>query len=1015
MANGRNPHSRAFASFALCMATALLIALHFPRASTADDLPPGVVDTQDPGDIPLSPGESLARISVPDGFHVTLFAGESDLRRPIAFDFDDRGRLWVVENYSHPYFERETGSDRIVILEDADHDGRFDKRTVFWNKGRYLSGIAIGHGGVWIANTPELSFIPDRDGDDVPDSEPVVLLDGFVRTSNNVLNNFHWGPDGWLYGAIGIQASSLVGAPGTPRDGRVRMTRGIWRFHPVRHTFEVVAEGMINPWGADFNEFGDLFTANTVIAHLWHIVPGMKCQSRSGDRDHPYAYGLIQSITDHLHWGGGVWHQARDGNSDRHSVAGGGHAHCGAMIYLGDNWPEKYRGTFLTNNLHGNRVNNDRLVPDRSTYTGVHSDDFLFGNDPWFRGLTIKYGPDGGVFISDWHEFGECHDSDGSHRSSGRLYKVVFGQPEKREVDLQQLSDLELADCHVHPNEWFTRHARRILHERAAAGKDVGDARRRLREVFGDAAEETHRLRALWSLFVIGAFDEPALLELLDHPGEHVRRWAIRFLVDGLHQPGPTPVQAMARLARTDPSPKVRLALASALQRLDPRQRMEIAEGLASHGEDAQDPHLPLMIWYGVEPLVVPEREWALRLAVTSRIPDLRRFIARRALDDENPAIDAVFNTAARLPVDAEPVRVDLLAGALDALGERGRQSAPPSWEQLSRQVAASADPNLRSIAVRLASIFGDERALAELREKALDAQLPDEERRAAFRALRKLDNGTPPALLHDLVKGPTALRKDAIQALAAHNDGDSGRLLLEHYQEFLPDEQQAAIGVLTTRREFATALLQAVEAGNVDRNDVSVFALQQLRRYGDPEIVNRIAALWRGDSGSLLKADHLAQLKARMTPDYLATGDARSGRRLFDKTCAACHRLFGEGNALGPDLTGSGRQDVNYVLSNLIDPNASVDEAFRLTTVMTRNGRYFAGFIIRQDDEFLDLRMQENTMRVPLADVAEIHTSSTSMMPEGMLATFSDDEVRDLLRYLASPAQVDRPQVAPE
>ena len=133
----------------------------------ADDLPPKVVNTQNPKDVSLSPQESLARITVPDGFHVTLFAGEPDLRRPIAFDFDDRGRIWVVENYSHPVWKKDGVTDRILILEDTDNDGRFDKRKVFWDKGRYLTGMAVGHGGVWIGNTPELSFIPDRDGDDL--------------------------------------------------------------------------------------------------------------------------------------------------------------------------------------------------------------------------------------------------------------------------------------------------------------------------------------------------------------------------------------------------------------------------------------------------------------------------------------------------------------------------------------------------------------------------------------------------------------------------------------------------------------------------------------------------------------------------------------------------------------------------------------------------------------------------------------------------------------------------------
>ena len=176
----------------------ILIFVVLVSSTFADDLPPGVVNTQNPADVSLTPTESLNRLKVPKGFHATLFAAEPSIRRPIAFDFDDRGRLWVVENYSHPKWKKDGSSDRVIILEDTDGDGEFDKRKVFWDKGRYLTGIAFGHGGVWLANTPELSFIPDRDGDDVPDSEPVAMLDGFQVSSNNVVNNLHWGPDGWL-------------------------------------------------------------------------------------------------------------------------------------------------------------------------------------------------------------------------------------------------------------------------------------------------------------------------------------------------------------------------------------------------------------------------------------------------------------------------------------------------------------------------------------------------------------------------------------------------------------------------------------------------------------------------------------------------------------------------------------------------------------------------------------------------------------------------------------------------
>ena len=280
--------------------------------SIETDLPNGVQNSQNPDDVSLTPQQSLERITVPDGFKVSLFAGEPDIRRPIAFDFDDRGRLWIVENYSHPEYDPDNRSDRVIILEDSDGDGQFDRRKTFWEGGRYVTAIAFGHGGIWLGNTPELMFIPDRDRDDRPDSEPVVILDGFEVSSNNVLNNFHWGPDGWLYGAIGLNPTSLVGKPGTPKEDRVAISRGMWRMHPITHKFERIADGMVNPWGADFNAVGDLFTVNTVIAHLWHIVPGMYCQRRANEGNSPYVYQRIQSHADHLHWGGGTWQSSRE-------------------------------------------------------------------------------------------------------------------------------------------------------------------------------------------------------------------------------------------------------------------------------------------------------------------------------------------------------------------------------------------------------------------------------------------------------------------------------------------------------------------------------------------------------------------------------------------------------------------------------------------------------------------------------------------------------------------------------
>ena len=983
--------------------TAIVLLLASTSTGLANDLPVGVVNTQDPNDVSLSPQESLSRIAIPDGFHVSLFAGEPDVRRPIAFDFDDRGRLWVVENYSHPDCQADSGTDRILILEDTDHDGQFDRRKVFWDKGRYLTGIAVGHGGVWIANTPELSFIPDRNRDDTPDSDPVIVLDGFYRSENNVLNNFHWGPDGWLYGAIGLSTPSRVGKPGMPDEERTEITRGIWRFHPIQQEFEVVAQGMVNPWGADFNEFGDLFTTNTVIAHLWHIVPGMYCQRRDSEHDNPYVYRRIQSVSNHLHWGGDQWEKSRNAN-ERHSVAGGGHAHCGAMIYLGDNWPMEYRGKFFTVNMHGNRVNCDQLVPNRSTYVGVHAEDFLFGNDPWFRGLSVKYGPDGGVYLSDWHDFGECHDEDGSHRSSGRIYKVVFGTPEKRAVELHGYSDLELVDLHLHANEWFVRHSRRILHERAAAGRGLSAATERLRDIFENDDDEVHRLRALWTLFVIDSLDEVALTHLLEHESEHIRRWSVRLLVDH-GPPGSKAVAALNVMAATDDSPKVRLALAGTLSRLPFKHRWSIARALMTHAEDATDPYLPLMIWYGIEPILSTDVAAALELASASRIPLLRRFIARRLLDGEPSHIEEVV--AGALATRDQSDRRDMLQGILEALEGSGPHNPPDSWSVLYSQIGSASDPALRWTAVRLATVFGDEKAIDRLRQLVFDEDVPAEKRRESLLALLNGEEGIPVSMLHGLSAKESILRRDAIQALTIHNDSATPSVLLDAYPDLSPVERQDAIGVLVTRRNFAAKLLDSIASGAVNRGDVSAFALQQLREFKDAPIKTRVDTLWADDAKRLSKSSEIARYKQRMTPDYLAQGSVEAGRKVFERTCSSCHRLFGEGGSIGPDLTGSGRRNLDYVLSNLVDPSAIIDPAYRLTTMLTDDGKVLSGFIVHQGDKFVTIRTQQAQVRLAMEEVDELETSNKSMMPDGMLRSFTDEEVRDLILYLANPKQV--------
>ena len=350
-------------------------------------------------------------------------------------EIDDRGRLWVVECYTYEGGEYDLEKrDRVLIFADRDGDGRFDERKIFWDQGQRLTGLTIGFGGVWLTAAPHLLFLPDRDGDDRPDGEPEVMLEGFsTRARHNMVNGLRWGPDGWLYGRHGITDTSTVGTPETPAGKRIRLNCSIWRYHPQRRVFEVVTNGTTNPWGLDYDDHGQWFFTNNVINHLWHVVPGAHYQRMFGDDFNPHLYRLIGPTAEHFHWDtaggtGEAGNQNRKKYDGRHDAYGGGHSHAGGMIYLGDNWPDEYRGLILMCNTHGRRVNADHLVRAGNSYVGRRRPDFLLANNDWFRGVELKYGPDGGVFLTDWSDLGECHDRDGVHRSSGRIYKIiVFG------------------------------------------------------------------------------------------------------------------------------------------------------------------------------------------------------------------------------------------------------------------------------------------------------------------------------------------------------------------------------------------------------------------------------------------------------------------------------------------------------------------------------------------------------------------------------------------------------------
>jgi putative membrane-bound dehydrogenase-like protein len=961
-------------------------------------------------DKPVPPRDAPSRMTVPDGFQVTLFAGEPDVVQPIGFTFDDRGRLWVAECLSYPKWETngKPGRDRILIFEDTKGTGHFDKCKVFHDKLANVSGLQFGFGGVWVCSTPNLLFIPDRDGDDVPDGPPEVVLDGWdvLKAQHNVFNSLTWGPDGWLYGCNGIQSNSHVGKPGTPDDERVPLNCGVWRYHPTRKKFEVVAHGTTNPWGVDFDEYGQAFITNCVISHLWHVIPGAHFERMYGQDFNPHLYRMMPSPADHIHWAGGPWQSSRGGKGE-HDDAGGGHAHVGAMIYLGDNWPDRYRNTLFTCNLHGNRINNDVLERRGSGYVAHHGKDFLFANDPWFRGLAVQYGPDGGVFVTDWTDTGECHNYAEVDRTNGRIYKVAYGRPMPWSGDVAKLSDEELVKLQLHKNDWQVRHARRVLQERAAAGKLGAKTHDHLWKMLQDNSDVTRKLRALWALHVTGGLEEKQLLGLLGHESEYVRAWAIRFGLEG--QTSTVFRDRLAALAEKGASPFVRLHLASGLQRLPLEQRWSIVSALAQHEEDAADANLPLMLWYAVEPLVPADPEQALALIEKSKVPLVREFVARRlALLDKPP-----IHLLGRL--DDPDVQLDVLRGLQAALEGLRQAPMPDGWSAAARHLAASPKSEVRQRALHLSVLFGDREALAALRKLVTDRSASGPDRRDALQTLLARKDADLLPSLQALVGEAGPLRGLALCGLAAYSDSATPGLLLNHYKTLTEEEKADAIGTLTARPAYALALLEAVEAGRVPRKDLSAYTIRQMLSLKDKTLADKITKVWGTvRQASKEKAALTAKYKGLLTPGYLASADRSHGRIVFAKTCASCHRLFGEGGDVGPELTGSQRANPDYVLENALDPSAVVAREYQVTIVETKDGRVISGIVKQETDRALTLRTQNESLVVPKNEIEGRTLSPTSMMPEGLLDALSKEEVRDLIAYLASPSQVPLPKKEP-
>lgn len=977
----------------------------------------------EPSTVPrMTPAEAVKNWKLPPGFSVSLFAEEPHVQQPISMCWDAQGRMWVVENYT--YADAQTNfdlrmRDRVLVFTDTNHDGRYDERRVFWDEGQRVTSIEVGYDGVWLLAAPNLLFIPDKNQDLVPDDQPTVLLDGFDadRVRHNLVNGLRWGPDGWLYGRHGILATSFVGPPGSERTDRVPINCGVWRYHPVAKKFEAYTHGTTNPWGMDWNDHGELFFINTVIGHLWQAIPGAHVERMYGEDLNPYVFKLIPQTADHVHWDSAneKWADIRKlGVTDATDKAGGGHAHCGLMFYLGGAWPTEYRNELFTLNLHGRRVNQDHLERQGAAFVGKHRPDFAFSPDPWFRPIDLSYGPDGAVYILDWSDAGECHENDGVHRHSGRIFRIAYDSQNNAQtaapLDLNELTSLELAALYNHNNEWFVRQSRQLLATRAAKGEDMLAIREFFAQHLSDAKATTRlRLRALWGLNTVGGVSEPLLASLMNEEDEALAAAAVRLAIDYcvLHPiSNQELLTAMIHTASQTQSSLVQLYLASALQYTQGESWWKLAEILVNQPKLRDDRTYPLLVWYGIERQIAQSPDRALALVQNSQLPLVTTFIVRRLgvdVDQWSTPLDAILAWGS--DSHAENQRA-ILAGLIQAATGRVNFPPLPAWNKFAAKVQSLDQGALKSSVLEIGLLLGEGRNVGELMKMLADGNMELPVRRQAITALARQRTAGLRELLINMI-GDRDLGVTALDAMTIVGQESDAQRIVDSYSNLHPAAKEAAIRLLAARRSSALLLLQAIETNQVPREHIQATTLRQLQVLGDESWNQRLLALFP-ESEQLTedKRQRMVALTQMLSNPDGAAGNPARGRTLFDASCAKCHRLFGTGGEVGPELTGSQRSNLHYLIENIVEPSAQLADTYRLSILRLDDGRVLMGVVLQKNEQTLSLQTAEEKVSVPVAEIEEMQQTGKSLMPEGLLDSLTEQQIRDLFAYLQSTQQ---------
>ena len=973
---------------------------------------------QPPND-PRSAEDAARLMTVPPGFAVEVVASEPDVVNPVAMTIDEKGRFWITESLEYPRRSPGVGKDRVKILEDTDGDGRADRVSLFLDGLNIPSGIQVGYGGVWIVNAPDLLFVPDADRDGVPDGPAEVVVTGFGRTDTHELpNSLTWGPDGWLYGLNGVFNYSHVKYgtqnPNFQEDHPGwKFTCAMFRLHPRTREFEIFCEGTSNPWGIAFNDEGDAFVSACVIDHLWHLVESGYYHRQGGP--YPPQTWKIDSIVQH-----------------KHQKA----AYCGITWLDSEAYPAKYRNKLYMGNIHGGCINVDRIERNGSTYAGFGEPDFLTANDAWFMPVVQKVGPDGCLYVLDWYDRYHCYqdanrDPEGIDRLKGRLYRVRYQEtPRQFGFDLGSESDDRLIELLGHPNIWKRETAQRLLTER-----NSDEAMRRLASILADPAQPfVRRQHAMWAILSLPPASSSAatwnahLLELArqeQQSGRHNQAdffaaWAFRSAGESRDDLDALSQHELAALIEKS-SPPVLLQIAISLGKT-PFVENRDQQWLNLLHRAQEDPLLCRIIWQNLlhprhgEPQQMSHFLLAPELLQS---PQTEEFVSRLIdfllAQPEIPA-EQLAQALAVQKQHHQPGLLRKIAGRVQS-GELAGQRLAQLRETLRAEVAdllAKPDAPLFVDAALLATSWKDSAGYQAAGTVLASATFQDDQRLNAANALVSAGQLSVLESLDAIfAQDPPVsaeFRGKLLAALGRLNDPQVASWALMTYSQVEPSLQSQIGELLSQRPDWAKALLAAIGEKQIPPSVININQARRLKEIPDPELQKLLVTHWGQvrEGRSRDREQVIADMRRliRTTP-----GDEQRGQQVYKKICAQCHKIYGEGAEVGPDITLNGRNDYTQLLSNVFDPSLVIGSGYRSYTVATHDGRVINGLLAEDSPQRVVLKVQGGKQEIIARDEIDVlKVNEISLMPEGIEKQYSPQEIADLFAFLT----LDKPPTDP-